>query len=369
MHPELAQLSLGSAVGLLMSAILMLILGNSLIIWLRGKSWRAGTPKWEVREDTPDTHQAKQGTPSMGGIGIALCVALTLLSATLLLLAVMSKSWQYNPRIALLSLSQLLLTQLPLPFLFFSHVILGFVDDWSKASGRGGLRARSKFGAQIILGALFVGLVLWLANNAGLNPYNKDVYQQFATGALLHWWWAIPVLIIAIVSICNASNLTDGLDGLASGLALQSLFALALLNNSWTMQYFFLAVAGACLGFLMFNRHPARIFMGDTGSLALGAIIGGGAVLMGGILLLPFVAFIFIVEMLSVVAQVLWFKYTRRKTGEGKRLLRRAPLHHHFELCGWSEWRVVLTFWGINLLTTALGLWLWSRGLLPQWPL
>jgi phospho-N-acetylmuramoyl-pentapeptide-transferase len=164
-------------------------------------------------------------------------------------------------------------------------------------------------------------------------------------------------------------NLTDGLDGLAAGLAIQSLFVITLLSASWTIQYLFLAVAGACLGFLFFNRHPARIFMGDTGSLALGALIGGGAVLLGGIFLLPFVAFIFIVEMLSVIAQVGWFKYTRRKTGEGKRLLKRAPLHHHFELCGWSEWRIVLTFWGINFVTTVIGLWLWNSGLLPRWPI
>ena len=175
--------------------------------------------------------------------------------------------------------------------------------------------------------------------------------------------------MFTIIAIGNAVNLTDGLDGLATGLALQSLFAIALLSDSWTIQYLFLAVAGACLGFLFFNRHPARIFMGDTGSLALGALIGGGAVLLGGIFLLPFVAFIFIVEMLSVIVQVAWFKYTRRKTGEGKRLLKRAPLHHHFELCGWSEWRVVLTFWGINLVTTVAGLLLWNSGMLPKWPM
>lgn len=368
MH-SLAQLSLGSAISFLMALVLMLIMGKPLINWLREKGWRKGKPHWEVREDTPDSHQAKQGTPSMGGLGIALCVALTLLSAVFLELAVISKSWQYSLGVTFISLGLWLLPQLPLPFLFFGHTYLGFVDDWSKAAGRGGLRALAKFGTQVVLAGFFMLLVLWIEQNPGLKTYNHNAYEQFATVVLTSWWWAIPVIIVTIVAIGNAVNLTDGLDGLAVGLALQSLFGITLLSDSWTIQYLFLAVAGACLGFLYFNRHPAKIFMGDTGSLALGALIGGGAVLLGGIFLLPFVAFIFIVEMLSVIAQVAWFKYTRRKTGEGKRLFKRAPLHHHFELCGWSEWRVVLTFWGINLVTTIVGLLLWNNDLLPHWPM
>lgn len=368
MH-NLAQLSLGAAIGLIMALVLMLIMGNPLINWLRQKSWRVGTPHWEVREDTPDSHQAKQGTPSMGGLGIALCVALTLLSATFLELAVIMKSWHYSFNVTFVSFGLWLLALLPLPFLFFGHLYLGFVDDWSKAAGRGGLRALAKFGTQIVLTGFFVLLILWIARNPGLDIYTSDIYHWFSEVALLSWWWAIPVIIFTIVAIGNAVNLTDGLDGLAVGLAIQSLFAITFLSTSWPIQYLFLAVTGACLGFLFFNRHPARIFMGDTGSLAIGALIGGGAVLLGGLFLLPFVAFIFLVEMFSVIFQVLWFKYTRHKTGEGKRLFKRAPLHHHFELCGWSEWRVVLTFWGINLVTTVIGMWLWSSGLLPRWPI
>jgi len=360
---NLALLTMGAAIGLVMSFILMLVMGSPLIGWLRDK-----ISNWEVREDTPDSHQTKQGTPSMGGLGIALCVGLTLLSAVLLQLAIIIKSWNYGFSLTAYTLGVFLLTQLPLPFLFFSHTLLGFMDDWSKASGRGGLRALAKFLAQVILAAVFIGLVILIAQAPQPNVYNGDIYHGFASAILHGWWWAVPLAIIAIVAIGNAVNLTDGLDGLAAGIALQSLFALTLIASSWTIQYLFLAVAGACLGFLFFNRHPARIFMGDTGSLALGAVIGGGAILLGGLFLLPFIAFIFILEMLSVVAQVLWFKYTRRKTGTGKRLFKRAPLHHHFELSGWSEWRVVLTFWGINLMTSLLGIWLWSKGILPHWP-
>ena len=108
--------------------------------------------------------------------------------------------------------------------------------------------------------------------------------------------------------------------------------------------------------------------MGDTGSLALGAALGAGAILTRTVWLLPFVGFIFYIEMFSVIVQVLYFKYTRKKFGEGKRLFRRAPLHHHFELGGWSEWRVVATFWGVNLVTTIIGLVLWKLGILPRFP-
>ena len=108
--------------------------------------------------------------------------------------------------------------------------------------------------------------------------------------------------------------------------------------------------------------------MGDTGSLALGAALGAGAILTRTVWLLPFIGFIFYVEMFSVIAQVLYFKYTRRRFGEGKRLLRRAPLHHHFELSGWSEWRVVGTFWAVNLVTSLVGLALWKLGILPRFP-
>ena len=138
--------------------------------------------------------------------------------------------------------------------------------------------------------------------------------------------------------------------------------------SSMSAVFFWPVLGGACLGFLAFNKYPAKVFMGDTGSLALGAALGAGAILTRTVWLLPFVGFIFYIEMFSVIAQVLYFKYTRRKFGEGKRLFRRAPLHHHFELSGWSEWRVVGTFWVVNLVTTTVGLVLWKLGILPRFP-
>lgn len=180
----------------------------------------------------------------------------------------------------------------------------------------------------------------------------------------------ISLLVFVVIAFCNAVNLTDGIDGLAAGLAVQCGLALVLASfysdgiarlSTWTMA----ALAGACFGFLFFNKHKAHVFMGDTGSLAIGAALGAGAILQHAIFLLPFIGFIYFVEMLSVIVQVAWFKWTKKQTGEGKRLFRRAPLHHHFELCGWSEWRVVATFWAVNLFTSIVGLWLWKAGSTP----
>jgi phospho-N-acetylmuramoyl-pentapeptide-transferase len=180
-------------------------------------------------------------------------------------------------------------------------------------------------------------------------------------------------LCLVLIAAGNAVNLTDGIDGLAAGLAVQCglMFYLAGSDAYEIGQiniFFWTALAGACFGFLFFNKHKARVFMGDTGSLAIGAALGAGAILQGAVFLLPFIGFIYFVEMFSVIAQVAWFKWTKKRTGEGQRLFRRAPLHHHFELCGWSEWRVVATFWAVNLFTSVVGLWLWKAGVLPRWP-
>jgi phospho-N-acetylmuramoyl-pentapeptide-transferase len=200
------------------------------------------------------------------------------------------------------------------------------------------------------------------------------------------WVWCFAALLV-IVGTSNAVNLTDGIDGLAAGLSVQcsACFAFVLLQNhhwdnaqdsvgmlilphSFAVLFFWLCLGGGCLGFLAFNKNPAKVFMGDTGSLALGAALGAGAILARCVLLLPFIGFIFFVEMFSVIFQVGYFKYTKKKFGEGKRIFRRAPLHHHFELGGWKEWRVVGTFWAVNLCTSILGLVLWKMGVLPRFP-
>ena len=343
-----------------------------MITWLQKKQWKKGTTAdetWAVREDTPETHQIKRGTPSMGGIGIitATLIPLSILPIYSLVIVLLRK--QSLP--ASSELTSHLFTLNLVPLVLLSHGLLGFADDWSKASGRGGLRARYKLIGQMFLASAFVYslIVLFLPRGASLNYAFVELY-----GTHFELFVLVSVcLVLVIITTCNAVNLTDGIDGLAAGLAMQCGIALFFISSkspgiSSVSAWPIMALAGACLGFLHFNKYKARVFMGDTGSLAIGAALGAGAILQGAVFLLPFIGFIYFVEMFSVIFQVAWFKWTKRKTGEGQRLFRRAPLHHHFELGGWSEWRVVGTFWAINLFTSAIGLWLWHAGVLPRWP-
>jgi phospho-N-acetylmuramoyl-pentapeptide-transferase len=347
----------------------MAVVGRPMIAWLKGLRGM----KWSAREDTPDTHLQKAGTPSMGGLGILFAATMSfvgvVLTATVLDPVRLSGSPLDGFDYLALSL---------LPALTLAHMGLGYADDWSKATGRGGLRARAKFLGQLLLAIAFLVAVGWMTANQGNS--NIRFYTSGGNG-IFHFYALGPVnlalvfalLVVVVVGVCNAVNITDGIDGLAAGLCVQvglafwlagsDAYGIKVLADLW-----WLALAGACAGFLLFNKYKAQVFMGDTGSLALGAALGGAAVLTRTVFLLPFIGFIFFVELLSVTIQVAYFKYTKKKTGEGQRIFRRAPLHHHFELGGWSEWRVVATFWAVNLLTTAMGLALWSAGILPRFP-
>lgn len=348
----------------LTSLLLMLVSGELLIHWLKNLRGM----KWSPREDTPDSHVAKAGTPSMGGIGIIGATFLSYAMVVIFFVAftnglLLFSVFHRNQSSAVMALL--------LPLMVIGHALLGFADDWSKARGKGGLLARQKLFGQIFLSIVFL-----------LYVYSFD--EQFFVGGLGSHSVVFDVgiflfLLLLITSTSNAVNLTDGIDGLAAGLSVQCAVAFALLivvMNSgfsitrWDISTLFswTCIGGACLGFLAFNRYPAKVFMGDTGSLALGAALGAGAILTRSVFLLPFIGFIFFIEMFSVIIQVAYFKWTKKKLGEGKRLFRRAPLHHHFELGGWSEWRVVGTFWAVNLCTSAIGLVLWKMGILPRFP-
>lgn len=343
------------------SWVLMLISGNGLIGWLKSLKGM----KWSPREDTPDSHLQKAGIPSMGGLGI-------IGSATLAWIAGLTIFFCFafftTGTLGLRGSDWLAINTFPLCVL--AHCGLGFADDWSKARGKGGLTSKAKLAGQIVLAFLFLLTVILLVpvlKKFSIIP-NNEVYLQ------LDWWGAL-VCAILIIGTSNAVNLTDGIDGLAAGLSVQVALVFGILSSEFrggtfapSAVLYWLALGGACLGFLAFNKNPARVFMGDTGSLALGAALGAGAILTRTVFLLPFIGFIFYVEMFSVIAQVAYFKYTKKRTGEGKRIFRRAPLHHHFELGGWSEWRVVGTFWAIDAVTTILGLILWKMGILPRFP-
>jgi len=349
--------------------VMMLIIGNPLIHGLKNLRGM----KWSPREDTPDSHLQKAGTPSMGGLGILGAAIFAWLAALMLLIGMdVLQRGRVNT-----GLSGWDWFAFPL-FLncVLAHGALGFADDWSKARGKGGLSPKAKLAGQIVLATLFLVALHFLPPllSIGLGR-NVPIDANFV-------WFKGDITLLClllIIGTSNAVNLTDGIDGLAAGLSVQVSLAFSLLFLetfrvpssglfSLSTGLVWLTLGGACLGFLAFNRHPAKVFMGDTGSLALGAALGAGAILTRSVFLLPFVGFIFYIEMFSVIGQVAYFKWTKRRFGTGKRIFRRAPLHHHFELGGWSEWRVVLTFWAVNAATTALGLVLWKLGILPRFP-
>jgi phospho-N-acetylmuramoyl-pentapeptide-transferase len=342
------------------SLFLMSASGGPLIAWLKGLKGM----KWSPREDTPDSHLQKAGVPSMGGIGI---IGSALVGYAAIMLTLMLTEGFANKGNWTIS-SESVGMYLAFPAVVGLHATLGFIDDWSKGRGTGGISSKAKLAGQLVLSVAFLAVLAWTM------PIAHDDFNPLKLP--LGWWLAF---LLVIVGTSNAVNLTDGIDGLAAGLSVQCALAFAVavvafdshlpgVDFAFPSLFVWICLGGACLGFLAFNKHPAKVFMGDTGSLALGAALGAGAILTSLVWLLPFVGFIFFVEMFSVIIQVSYFKYTKKKTGEGKRIFRRAPLHHHFELSGWSEWRVVGTFWAINMVTTCIGLALLKMGYLPRFP-
>ncbi len=273
-----------------------------------------------IREDGPQSHLSKAGTPSMGGIAIIIAASLTTIGA-----AVLGKVEALGSAIILL--------------VFVGFGLIGFFDDYLKVIKKNnlGLRAYQKFGLQTILSVI---LAVYLAN---YTEGSTSVYIPFADLYVNFGIGYIPFVVFVVLAMTNAVNLTDGLDGLASGVTafISLFFAVAgFTYGIVTGAYFCSAMCGACLGFLVFNRNPAKVFMGDTGSLALGGGLAAAAILMKLELLLPIVGLLYVIEALSVVLQVGYFKISG-----GKRIFKMAPIHHHFEKCGFSEVQVVAGFW------------------------
>ena len=287
-------------------------------------------------EDAPQTHQAKTGTPTMGGICFVVALAP-------LLLPVMR-----TPITTCLF------------WLVAGCAAIGFIDDiLAVRFGRNrGLRARTKF----LFTALFAVMFL-RAIDGSTMAYPRDVILILPGYALHtpHWLWLL-LGVVAVTGTIHAVNLTDGLDGLAAGamvFPLAALVAFSLMlrgSGSAVLPVVVLALPallglGACLGFLIYNRYPARLIMGDTGSLALGALLSGLAILAGQMLLLVVIGGVFVAEALSVILQVVYFKLTH-----GKRIFKMSPLHHHFELSGWPETKVTTRFWLASAICSAVGL-------------
>ena len=305
-----------------------------------------------IRLTGPDSHLKKEGTPTMGGIIVLLAVVLpTFLWADL-----------SNKYIILIIISTIWMG------------LIGFLDDYLKVVKKipKGLIAKYKMIGQIILGF-----------TVGYSLIKYPISTQFATsisipfianGMLDLSWFYIPLVIIVITGTSNAVNLTDGLDGLATGLvAIATLVFGAIAYATGRLDFsnylniiylpgtgelfiYCLALIGACIGFLWFNANPAKVFLGDTGSLSIGAALGTLAVILKKELLLFIIGGVFVIESLSVIIQVYYFRYTKNKYGEGKRFFLMAPIHHHFELKGWPENHVVVRFWIIGILLALISL-------------
>lgn len=279
-----------------------------------------------IREEGPKSHQAKSGTPTMGGIMIALSAALAVVIAAKL---------DAEIGIALLAM--------------LGYFVIGFVDDYIKVVLKRnlGLTAKQKLLAQILLAGVIACI------GTGYLNMRTDIWIPFLNINVDFGYFYYVLLFLVLVGTTNAVNLTDGLDGLAAGavaVAMGAYFAVCLHFGQFNLAVFCLAVAVACLAFLWFNANPARVFMGDTGSLALGGALAAAAILTKTELLLILIGGLFVVEAMSVIIQVTSFK-TR-----GKRVFLMSPIHHHFELKGWSEIKVVAVFWTFGFLCTLLAL-------------
>ena len=264
------------------------------------------------RTEGPESHLKKNGTPTMGGILILISVVIT----SLLFVR------QY-PRI------------IPVLFLTLGFGLVGFLDDYIKVVLRRsmGLRAWQKFALQILVTSVFTFYLLHYTDVslAMKVPFLEGIYLDFG-------WFNIPILFFVVIGTVNGTNFTDGLDGLASSVTVlvATFFTVVAIGTNSGIEPITCAVVGALLGFLLFNVHPASVFMGDTGSLALGGFVAAAAYMMQMPLFIVIVGFIYMVEVLSDILQVSYFK-----ASGGKRIFKMAPLHHHFEMCGWKEKKVV----------------------------
>lgn len=287
-----------------------------------------------IRVEEPGKHMVKMGTPTMGGVMVVLPVLLL----TGLLNAVALVGLELAGQSVLVPMATMV-----------AFGLLGAVDDWEGIRGKrrgDGLSIRAKFIAQWAL----AGIVAWALK------YMLEVPDVLFPGMQLVinlGWFYVPIAAFIIVAMSNAINFTDGLDGLA-GLISATIFAtygaIALFQGQIFLAQFSFTVVGALFGFLWFNVHPAQLFMGDTGSLALGATIAVVALMTGQWVILPLIAIIPVSEALSVTIQILYFKLTK-----GRRFFKMAPIHLHFELLGWSETQIVQRFWLIGLLAALLG--------------
>jgi len=331
------------------SALLISFLVGPIIIKKLKKHQIGEQSKSELKD--VGNHSLKAGTPTMGGIIVLTSILLPTimwgdLSNTYVILILITTAWLGG---------------------------VGFLDDYLKVVKKfpNGLIGRYKIIGQVIIGLILGGTIYFFPDlfSGDFHKYNSLTTIPFEKDANFDFWiFYIPVIVFILTATSNAVNLTDGLDGLSIGTVGIAALALAIivyvsgnikfadylniiyLKNSGELTIFAASMVGAALGFLWYNSYPAQVFMGDTGSLALGGAIGGLAILVKKEFLLPILGGIFFAETLSVIIQVSYFKYTKKKYGVGKRLFKMSPIHHHFEKSGWHESKIVMRFYIIAVM-------------------
>ena len=336
-----------SASAAILALIISFILGPAIIRMLRRN--QIGE---EIREYGPESHLKKRGTPTMGGIIILSAIILpTLLMADI-----------KNPFVQILLISTIWMG------------CIGFIDDYLKSIKKikKGLVARYKLAGQVSIGLI---ITFWIYNTPGWENIRTVTSIPFLKDSVIDFGLLYPLMIIFVVTgTSNAVNLTDGLDGLAAGLLAISFSTFSViayvsgrvdfsdylniiyLPGAGELTIFTASCVGACLGYLWFNASPAEVFMGDVGSLSTGAALGTLAILLKKELLLIIIGGVFVAEAVSVILQVGYYRYTKKKTGDGKKLFLMAPFHHHYELKGFSESKVVTRLWIIGLLLALMTL-------------
>lgn len=336
--------------------LISLFIGKKIIRWLKKMQL-----KEVIRDDIGlHTHLAKADTPTMGGVII---IFATVIPALLWMQITSIYTWM-------------------IVFVVLVLGLVGFIDDYIKVvkKNKSGLHGWFKIIGQVLVG-LVLGSVLYFYpafqefNTITTVPFLKDMHIDYAFwGQEYGWLIYIPIVTFIITAVSNSANLTDGLDGLLSGTSaiagvvlgifayvsgrvdFSSFLNIMYLPQAGELTIFAASMVGACLGFLWYNSNPASVFMGDTGSLALGGAIGALAIMIHKELLLPIICGVFVVEAASVIIQTLWFKYTKNKYGVGRRVFLMTPIHHHFEKQGWAESKIVVRFWIIAILLGILSL-------------
>lgn len=325
---------MSSLLAFAVALVVTLVFGPVFIPWLRKLKFGQ-----EIREEGPKWHQKKSGTPTMGGIMFIVGIAAAILVTTIIFAVNGNFDKTYARCILLFVIS-------------LGFGIIGFIDDYIKVVKKRnlGLTAAQKFIMQVVLAAIYVVVlyVMGVLDTAIKIPFTSIEWT-------MPLWLYIPFVMFIVVGVVNAVNLTDGLDGLASSITvivgLFFAFASYIAFSEYGVTVFSMALVGGLLGFLWYNRYPAKVFMGDTGSLFLGAAVALMAIDLKMPIFLILVGFVYLMETLSVIMQTAYFKYTKKKYGEGRRIFKMSPLHHHFEMCGWKEKKIVAVF---TLVTAVL---------------